>query len=70
LGVNATFVKEKPKDPFDDKSETHKEVDKTTVKTPLIEVYSKDNSDSLTNKLIDDITELFDNIVHKGTGWS
>ena len=70
LGVHSTFVKQKPKDPFDEKSELKEEVDKTTVKTPLIEVYSKDNANSITDKLVDDISELFDNITHKGTGWS
>ena len=70
LGVHATFIKQKPKDPFDEKSATEYEEDKTTVKTQLVEVYSKDTASNITDKLVDDITELFDNIAHKGTGWA
>ena len=36
----------------------------------MIEVYSKDNANSITDKLVDDISELFDYITQKGTGWS
>ena len=45
------------------------EEDTTTVKTKLVEVYSKDTASSVTDKLVD-ATELFDNIVHQGTGWA
>ena len=41
-----------------------------TVKTKLVEVYSKDTANSTTDKLVEDITKLFENIVHKGTGWT
>ena len=59
LGVNATFMKHYP----------IYEENKITVKTKNVAVYSKDTADSITDKLVDDVIELFDNIVHKGTGW-
>ena len=55
LGVNATFIKEKPKDPFNEKSETQKEVGKTQVKTTSFEVYSKDAASGTTDKLVNNI---------------
>ena len=36
LAVSSTFVKQKPKDPFDDKSEVQEKVDKTTIKFHLL----------------------------------
>ena len=60
LGVNATFMKHHPE----------YEENTVTVKTKLVEVYSKDTASKISDKLVDDITELFDNIVHKGTGWA
>ena len=70
LGVHATFIKHKAKDPFDEKSEKEEQVDKTTVKTKLVEVYSKDTASSITDKLVDDITHLFDSFFRKGSGWT
>ena len=70
LGVNATFSKGKPFDAFDEYSGLQYEENTLTVKTKNVDVYSKDTADSITDKLVDDVIELFENIVHKGTGWA
>ena len=36
-----------------------------TVNTNSVEVYSKDTANSITDKLIEGVTKLFENIVHK-----
>ena len=70
LGVNATFFKGKPLDAFDVYSGLQYEESTITVKTKLVAVYSKDTSNSITDKLVEDVIKLFDNIVHEGTGWA
>ena len=70
LGVHATFIKHKAQDPFDEKSEKEEQVDKTTVKTKLVEVHSKDTYSIITDKLVGDVYELFIGIVQKETGWA
>ena len=69
LGVNAEFVKEKVKDPFNEESETVKEVDNTILKTPIFDVYSKDTSSDLTDKLIADMDSLFSKIEDRPSAW-